>query len=378
MFEDGRAQHRTEQSVPLRYIDFSRAVLFSLGIILHAAWLCKGRSDAFGAIHDFIHTFRMESFFLIAGFFSGMTLTKGPPEMFLRNRLRRLFIPLLFCGIALNTLLHCALKHDWDFSFLLTASYWLNGEWLAHLWFIGTLFLYVLLLFALHKLCPRFHAAFQRPQWNLITLFLGVAILRRALMYLGSHISGVDSGTLLIAHPADVLEYIAFFLAGYFLFHRQDILDKLINLVPVNAFCVVLFWSLMLVLENSLAGRQILEVWRGVYSLQVCALLFWIARSFFNKPNPVIAALSEASYTVYLVHWPVMAIVYWLISPTYMPVVLLFSILVVATAVLAYEIHNVLVSRSRLLSFLMNGRWARPIPAKALCPLNPATAVASQ
>jgi len=365
--------------VSLRYIDFSRAVLFSLGIVLHAAWFCKGRSDAFGALHDFIHTFRMESFFLIAGFFSGMTLTKGPPELFLRNRLQRLFIPLLFCGIALNTCLHCALRHDWhDFSFLMSSSYWLTGEWLAHLWFIGTLFLYVVLLYGLHKLCPRIHFVFWSPLCNLLTMLLTVALLRRALTYLSSHISGVITGSLLIAHPAEVLEYIAFFMAGYVLFYRQDILERLINLAVFNAASVVLFWSLIMVLQNSFAGRQLLELWRAVYSIQVCALLFWVARRFFNQPNAVITTLSDASYTVYLVHWPLMAVAYWLISPTQLPVAVLFLLLVIATAVLSYEVHNVLVSRSHVLSFLMNGRWARPLPTRPFCDLNTAAAVASR
>ena len=374
MLERARAQSR-EQSVPLRYIDFSRAVLFSLGVVLHAAWFCKGRSDILAAVHDFIHTFRMESFFLIAGFFSGMTLTKVPPELLLRNRVRRLFIPLLFCGIAFNTVLHCALRHEWhDFSFLFTESYWLDGEWLGHLWFIWTLFLYVLLLYGLHKVSPRFESAFRARQFSVFTLLLAVAILRRGLMYLAAHVPAVGTGTLLIAHRGEVVEYITFFMAGYLLFYRRDLLERLINLAPLNAASVLLFWSLSLVLHQSFLGRQILEVWRGVYSVQVCALLFWIAKSFFDRPSVVISTLSEASYTVYLVHWPVMAIVYWLIGPTQMPVGLLFLCLVVTTAIISYEIHNVVVSRSHMLAFLMNGRVRPPVKAEPYCLLDePAT-----
>ena len=35
-------------------MDFSRAALFGLGIILHAAWLCQDQSVGFRAVHDFI------------------------------------------------------------------------------------------------------------------------------------------------------------------------------------------------------------------------------------------------------------------------------------------------------------------------------------
>src|SRR5262245_10746740 len=92
----------------LRYIDFCRAVLFSLGVILHSAWLLKDRSPFLTHVHDFIHSFRMESFFLIAGFFSAMTLYRNPPEKFLRMRLLRLFVPLVIWGTLINVFLNCA------------------------------------------------------------------------------------------------------------------------------------------------------------------------------------------------------------------------------------------------------------------------------
>ena len=76
------------------YIDFSRVALFSLGIVLHAAWLCQNQSVVFHGVFVFIHTFRMPGFFLIAGFFSARTLARFSPEEFLVKRLRRLAIPL--------------------------------------------------------------------------------------------------------------------------------------------------------------------------------------------------------------------------------------------------------------------------------------------
>src|SRR6185436_13780013 len=112
----------------------------------------KDRSPFLGHVHGFIHSFRMDSFFLITGFFSAMILFRNPPEKFLRMRLLRLFVPLVIWGTLINVFLNCALRNNWhNISFLESASYWVDEEWLGHLWFLGTLIVYVLLLYGLHK-----------------------------------------------------------------------------------------------------------------------------------------------------------------------------------------------------------------------------------
>jgi len=65
-------------------------------------------------LHDFIHSFRMQGFFLLAGFFSGMSLLKDSPQEFLRKRVCRLGIPLLFCGLIVNHFLNCANHQRWS------------------------------------------------------------------------------------------------------------------------------------------------------------------------------------------------------------------------------------------------------------------------
>ena len=70
--------------------DFSRTFLFFLGIVLHAAYLCVEGHQSFQSVHDVIHSFRMEAFYLIAGFFSAMSLERSPDAAYLRKRILRL------------------------------------------------------------------------------------------------------------------------------------------------------------------------------------------------------------------------------------------------------------------------------------------------
>jgi uncharacterized membrane protein YcfT len=56
--------------VRFHYLDFSRGLFLTLGIVLHAAALYSARNPLFGGTFDFIRSFRMQAFFLLAGFFA--------------------------------------------------------------------------------------------------------------------------------------------------------------------------------------------------------------------------------------------------------------------------------------------------------------------
>jgi glucans biosynthesis protein C len=340
----------------IEYLDFARAVLFSLGMLLHSAWLLKGSSPLLADLHDFIHSFRMESFFLIAGFFSGLLLKTGTPENYLRNRFLRLSVPLIIWGTLFNVFLNCALRNNWhNLTFLETSAYWLNEEWLGHLWFIGTLLSYVVILYAACRLMPNIAEWVRRPLWSLPVLIFFIVGLHRGFFLLTQHVLDVKSWSFVVTNGDQVLDFLPFFIAGYILFHRQEVLDRLVSYFPLNVACVILF-GVSAPFLHSYWGDQVLQLWRVVYSLQACAVLFWISKRFFNKPNRAIASLSDASYTIYLVHWPLMAITYRLVGPIH-SVPVFFFVLVVTTSLLSYAAHHYLVSRSRLALLLLNGRF---------------------
>jgi len=359
----------------LRYIDFCRAILFSLGVILHSAWLLKAQSTFLTHVHDFIHSFRMESFFLIAGFFSAMTLTRNTPQYFLRNRLVRLLLPLVVWGSLINIFLNCALRGSWhDVSFVESATYWLHEEWLGHLWFLGTLILYVLLIYGLHEVFPRAIDFFRKPFWNLSLILMSVLGLHQGLRFI-YHLTLHDRYiTLVVTDLEEVLNYLPVYLAGYVFFHHRAMLQQLVDKIVVNSAGVALFWAASPFL-HSYWGGQLRQAWAVIYSIQVCAVLFWIARTFFNRAIPALDALSDASYTVYLVHWPLMAVLYRLMLPSHLPTLLLFLVLAIVTGILSYALHHFVISRSETLLLLLNGRLEQGPQKRGLTAWAPSTIV---
>lgn len=104
----------------LHALDAVRAIVMTLGVVLHVAWAYlpglgpywpladRTSSTALGLVFYVIHMFRMTAFYLIAGFFARGLLQRYGLGGWLRNRLRRVFIPLVLAYLTLAPIMALA------------------------------------------------------------------------------------------------------------------------------------------------------------------------------------------------------------------------------------------------------------------------------
>ena len=99
----------------LHYMDSLRAVAMFLGLVLHATVVFALWTNDVNRPHDepsrilhyafeFIHFFRMQLFFLVAGFFSLMACQKRGAASFSKNRFMRIVVPFVLCVMLLQPL----------------------------------------------------------------------------------------------------------------------------------------------------------------------------------------------------------------------------------------------------------------------------------
>ncbi len=95
--------------------DALRGFAMLLGIVLHAClaytgpyWVVQDRSESvlLTAVWGFIHGWRMELFFVLAGYFTAMVLRREGAVGMVKRRLRRLFIPFALAAVAILPLNH--------------------------------------------------------------------------------------------------------------------------------------------------------------------------------------------------------------------------------------------------------------------------------
>jgi peptidoglycan/LPS O-acetylase OafA/YrhL len=337
------------------YLDVSRSALFFLGIVLHAAVLCAERDSSYDNVFTVIHSFRMEAFFLIAGFFSAQSLARLSSGDFLKRRMIRLGVPFLFCAAVLDTIANCSSHRSWlDFSAEFTATYWATGEWLQHLWFLPTLMVYTILLLMLHSLCPSIDGWIAHNRFRLPWFLLGLS----GGFFAAVHVIKILPDQKVLNAFLDIYEtekYAAFFFGGYVLFRRPDFLESITRRGWLLAAAILVLVTMRQISPTD-SWKYVVELSHPLYVLSVCGLMFYLARRFFDRETRAIRAFSESSYTVYLVHWPVMIILYRFFAGFGENTLWLFLLLIACTAVLSFSVH-LLVKRSSLFLFLLNGQW---------------------
>jgi len=330
--------HSTDR---LHALDAVRAFALLLGIALHAAqpfvaglpWVTtEPPSDALATVFFTIHMFRMPLFFLIAGFFGRMLLERRGTAAFVKDRSRRILMPLA-AGLPIVMLLTGA-------AYVL-GSYLAGGSpsgaalepppsppgqslveriHLIHLWF-----LYYLLIFyggalgarALLRRSARFNNAVDTAVSALVRSFTAPLILGLpiALYYFRlqgwSSWGGFPAPFSLIPDAGALLAYGTFFAFGWMLHRQRALLSTLERHWPVYAALAVAAWAVCRAIGGAAPhwGPYLaqLDLFAYTASYMIGAwcwsfALLGAALRFLSGESAVRRYLADASYWMYLMH----------------------------------------------------------------------------
>lgn len=313
----------------IHYLDGLRAALMLLGIPFHAAlafsgggWLVSSPvpSPALAAIADFLHAWRMPAFFIVAGFFAGLLVRRGPGP-WLRGRLRRLGIPLVF-GMLLTVPLQWLLvgfhrSGEWAgaWSFVSRRAEAPSEWWLLHLWFLLDLLVFCAVTAALVAGPLRAplgwwgafvaDAAHRRPAATAGAVLLAASVWVLAgrgawnLLNLDEVANGIVSRDLVVYAPA--------FAIGVLLGHRRDLLAVVTSRAAAVASVVAAVTASIVattVSGDGLAAAVRSSAWTVVGLTGACVAVS-VARRLLDRRSSAIRWLADASLTVYIVHQPV-------------------------------------------------------------------------
>lgn len=369
--------------------DSLRALLMLLGIPYHAAMAYNTRvlwdvqsldkSEALTLLSGFLVTFRMPAFFMVAGYFAAMLLARRPPLDWLRGRLIRLGVPFLtgLVVLAPPQLFFVDLKDA--LTGVMTMPQAMDKAvydvthpgfgWIMHLWFLPALLAYstlIALTLALVKANGwsqrlrsagdglRRHGSFALPAVLVFAMLWEVAI---ALSHV-SLLAMPSALAFLLAHGVDpYLRYLPFFLLGVVLRAVPDLWSHLVWqsgwILPVIAAASAIAASLLR--GRTGLGLEILyNATDAIAAILISAVLIGCATRFWNRPNLAVGRVVDASFTIYLLHHPLIYAWVTLFLLAAWPPVIEFAIVCVATLCLSYGAHSIL-RKSRLALFLFNG-----------------------
>jgi glucan biosynthesis protein C len=371
-------------------MDALRAIAMLLGIVLHVTiayrltssfpWPAddKVHSIFYDYLYLFLHSFRMQLFFLIAGFFARLLYLKIGLRSFVRHRLRRIMLPLV---VGIVTVVPLSMMPFFYYRYwylhpgkgffeivenIVPHLFRWNG--LVHLWFLYYLIFYYVTMLALILIDKKvgilkrmisfiYRKVLIFPRMQ--SLFLLIVPVTLALCLFPT--LPVEPYTGLFPHMPLYMYYGFFFFLG-FTFHRhyrdnlQAFTKNAIPFLIIGTAMVPIVWKLCYLPDGENVLPWFIMV-RLIAATQTIFLLFGfmgVFLKFAKAESYTLRYISDASYWMYLVHVPiVVSMQIWFID-SIVPPFLRFAIINVAAIGISLLTYMIFV-RYTIIGKVLNG-----------------------
>ncbi len=347
-----------------------RALLMLGGLVLHAT-IEQERYPPFAAINIVSASFRMGAFFLISGLLTGFALTRHPDgHEWVQRRLLQLALPTLVAIVTICPIVRLL--------FTLADPEHPPGLSVYHLWFMVALLYYTLLAYGLHRIDRLWRVFGHVENASLVArmrqsvLLMGTGTLSFVLILQLSPACArlLPDQPSLIQQAPIIIGNIPTFLLG-FACGRMPTLRRIFiagRRVPlaILAGAVLAHW---LVRTDWLAARFDDRVIADAQMIVLIAGTAWcppaatalILRSAMAMQGvpPLVRRLAEASFTMYIVHYPIMLAIKLATRPIGLGPWAGYIVALLLGGLSSWAIHDRLIARSRWLALLVNGRLPR-------------------
>ncbi|MBI1238307.1 MAG: acyltransferase family protein [Alphaproteobacteria bacterium] len=382
-------------------LDAVRAGALLLGVVFHASvaylpgppiWFVEDTpSDAMGVTFFVSHMFRMVVFFLMAGFFARMSLHRLGLARFLRDRAKRILLPLIIAWpIVFPSII----------AIFIWSAIVAHGELppgdpppmtaetfpLTHLWFLYDLVLFYVAALLLRGAVVTIdrgeglrHGVLDRSVGFLVARHLAPIALAIApciafaltpdwRMWFG--VPTPDTG--LVPNLAAISVHFSAFGFGWILQRQPALLRHwearwaayLAAAIALTVFC--LFQTGIAPIVTPAPYDTATLLYAGAYSLAIWCWTFGLvglALRFLSAPSRTIRYIADASYWVYLVHLPIVMALQVLAIQRDWPWPVEVALVLAITFTIAFVSYHLFV-RNSAIGAILNGRRRGGGPAR--------------
>ena len=376
-------------ATPVRYhgLDALRGIAMMLGIVLHAALSYFLADDGYGTVwpqddqqsalasyvFDFIHTWRMPTFFLLAGFFAHLVLDRRGDRYFISDRVNRILLPFVIFGAVMAAVIPTIWTTTLTREFVLVnpLEVPLGEQSIGHLWFLYHLiYLYAILMVS------RWVAGKISNPLPLGRVLLAVfvnswqvpLVLLFAFISIGRFVENVEDYLLWPIGTFDFIFSLVPFLVGYGLYKRRELVVQLagtgmmVALLSAGTAAFVVREVLSpIVFGGSDDGENLGLVFVLADSAAAVCFTFGLIGLFqrlFTGESASIRWIADSSYWVYIVHMPLVLLIAYTMFEFPWPAELKFLIVCCATAAIGFGTYWAAV-RYTPIGTMLNGKRVR-------------------
>lgn len=286
-------------------------------------------------------SFFMGLFFMISAYFVPSSLERKGAAKFIKDRLVKLGVPILIFMIGVFPVM----------------GYLLNGEpsiTLGHLWFLAMLLIFSAIYVAywlVKKPSPKAKRPF--PGNKVIAAFaVAMALISFAVAIVSPENSWAPLG---LFEPYHLTQYAMLFAAGI-IAYREGWIDAIPEATAKLWSRVAILLVILLLVVGAVTGSSEFSgglriesllgtTWEAFMCVSMCIALLALFKDRFNTQGPLAKALANNSFTVYLIHIPIIVFLQYLLIGVSIDPLIKFAIVGAVGVPLSFAISHYIIRR---------------------------------
>ena len=338
-----------------------------------------------GFIVEFIHSFRIQIFFLVAGFFASLLYYEKSPRQMIKNRISRILFPFLI----FETFLGPFFKFTKEYS-IIKLNFLPNllnspelKPFIGHFWFLYYLiiitFLFtglVIFLSNFSSIGKYFDKYFRKilsyPFLKLVVFSIftfSIYILMNVLgdlmpPYLSNYFMPnsfpSEPRITLLPNPLILIYYSSFYAVGWLLFRSKNLLDAFksfdwIYFLSGTALFIFLFFNNIVLNYFQMVILKSVIAWLLIFGITGIFIRYFSNFSARSK------YISDSSYWIYLTHMEFCYLIPCFIVTWNIPSTFKFLIVTIVTTVICFTTYHYFVRNTFIGNFLNGKKFPRKV-----------------
>ncbi|KYL34308.1 hypothetical protein A2I98_12235 [Pseudoalteromonas agarivorans] len=238
--------------------------------------------------------------------------------------------------------------YDWE-----ELTYFLDGQWLGHLWFLGNILAYFILSY---PLCSMILNSKALNKFVTLCSFLFFVPFISLCSFVFSKL--VFSGSFIFFTFDSLFYYYFYFLFGCVCFRNRDAFIGVLtykNALLSGFMYLVISFAIESTFLTSFEPNYIKAIRKLSNGFLVLSLVAITYKLGVNGTK-LTRKFSDASYTIYLLHQPLIVVVYFfLFESLHLPLFAEYILIISLTFLISFAIHHWLIEKNSTLLFLFNG-----------------------
>ena len=302
-------------------------------------YIWDGNNNILSTLLIFVSTWLMPILFVITGMSARYSLEKRNSKEFIKERIKRVFIPFisgLILLIPFQTLYARKFFFNYNGGILENLCYFfthfsdLNGYdgmfTFGHLWFLLYLLIITLITFLVIKKLPFNKVNSKINKVHIISIIL--LFIPIFIFYSFGNFGGKSLG-----------KYMFLYLLGYYLF-SDDFIEQLVKhkVIILSLFSVSQILLVILYFKYRYYGDLLVNFvgWLGILSFVI------VGKLFLNKENKLTNYFKTASFPIYILHQTFLIIIAYYVLMLMDNIALQINIIIFGSLILTIMIYEIM------------------------------------